>query len=333
MLAFGLPPLEVNVGLAWYIVIALSMIAITIFVLGKVLPVKGRPPLLTQATLALMVLFSGSVLLLALLFVFINPNGTTAWTWVLLAFNFMMMGPAGTWFIGLIAFRDRRLNAASWLWPAAIAIVTTVSEMTMGVLFAVAANPSGSVVALFAAGLTSVWFFGSMAAIMFALLLWAPLAPLERGALFALTVSAVLGPWVTAYPTLGGLAMGVLMSVVFVVLVRRLLRPGGAEGESARLLYGIAGAFLATAITGGTVAASGGAPAADIAFGAVMAVVMTVEIAYLFRRYYQGAAGRPWIARTPDDDELAVPLPGPGITAAESPAPVPSPRGPAALER
>jgi hypothetical protein len=118
-----------------------------------------------------------------------------------------------------------------------------------------------------------------------------------------------------------------------VLLVRRLLRPGGAEGESARLLYGIAGAFLATAITGGTVAASSGAPAADIAFGAVMAVVMTVEIAYLFRRYYRGAAGRPWIARTPDEDELAVPLPGTGGASVESSASVVSARAPAALER
>ncbi len=309
MVAFGIPPLEVSSSLAWFIVIALSMIAVTIFVLGKILPVKGRPPLVTQALLALMVLFSGSILLLSLLFIFLNPNGTEAWTWVLLAFNFMMMGPAGTWFIGLIAFRDRRIDAQSWLWPAGIALITTGSEMTMGVLFALGGGAPTTALGTFALGLTSIWFFWSMAAIMLALVVWAPLARVERGALLALTLSSVLAPWVTAFPTVGGVAMGALMATVFVLLVRRLSVRGAVEPAEVNLLYGLAAAFLATAVAGFYVAAAQGSAVAAVAFGAVMAAVMTVEIAYLFRRYYRGVPGIPWVARVPNDEEPADMLP------------------------
>jgi hypothetical protein len=305
--AIGLPPVGVNNGILTFVIIAVSMIGITVFVLGKILPVRGRPPLVTQALLALMVIFSGSVLLLSLLFVFLDSNGTSAWTFVLLAFNFMMVGPAGIWFIGLIVFRDRRLDRRSPLWPAAIALVTTGSEITMGVLFAVAyAGSAGPALPTLAAGLTSIWFFWSMAAVMFALVLWAPLAAVERGALFALSASAVLGPWVTAYPTVGGLAMGALMSAVFVGLLRELLRPGRVGVGELGLLQGLAAAFLATAVAGFAVVATGGSVLADLAFGIVMAVVMTVEIAYLFRRFYQGLPGAPWVARSPDEDELEV---------------------------
>ncbi len=336
MPTFGLPPLEVNGGLAWFVVIALSMIGITIFVLGKILPVRGRPPLVTQASLALMVLFSGSMLLLALLFVFINPNGTESWTWVLLAFNFMMMGPAGTWFIGLIVFRDRRIDGTSWLWPAAIAVVTTGAEITMGVLFALAGAPTAAAASTFALGLTSIWFFWSMSAIMIALLLWAPLASVERGALLALALSGVLGPWVTAYPTLGGLAMGGLMTTAFVLLVRYLVVRGPSPGPGVLgPLFGLAAAFLATALAGFYVVAGQGSAAADISFGTVMAVVMTVEVAYLFRRYYRGIAGIPWVARTPDEDELReLVAPDVGPAPAREPASVPGAAlPPSVLER
>jgi hypothetical protein len=326
--AFGLPPFGVTSSLLLFAVIAISMIAITIFVLGLILPVRGRPPLVTQALIALMVIFSGSMMLLSLLFVFIDTNGTTSWTFVLLAFNFMMMGPAGIWFIGLIAFRDRRLDPNSPLWPAAIALVTTGSEVIMGVLFVVGdAGAPGALLPTLAAGLTSIWFFWSMAAVMFALVLWAPLARVERGALLALSASAVLGPWVTAYPTVGGLAMGGLMTLVFVALVRELARPGRVGAGELPLLLGLAAAFLATAITGFGVVATGGADLADLAFGAVMGTVMTVEIAYLFRRFYRGGPGAPWIARTPDRDELE---PASAIEVAGLGA---SPIPPAALER
>ena len=301
---FPLPPLGVTASLAPFAAIAIIMIGITIFVLGKVLPADGRPPLITQMALALAVLGGGSVLLLSLVFVFLNPDGASAWTWVLLAFNFMMMGPAGLWFIGLVIFRDRRVRPRDWTWPAALAVVTTGSEVLMGFLFALGGETAPEpVVSTLALGVSSVWFFWSMAAIMSALVVWAPLARVERYALVALTASAVVGPWVTAFPVVGGLAMTALMVAIFAVLVGTLARRDSVRPEEVGLLVGLAAAFLAMALAGFALVAAGGSPPAVLAFGTVMAVVMTVEIAYLVHRYYAGSNERPWIGRAvaPED--------------------------------
>lgn len=300
-----LPSVVFNSSLVSFAIIALSMIGITIFLLGKVLPPNGVPPLVTQMVIAVAVLAGGSLLLLSLLFVFLNPNGAEAWTFVLLAFNFMMMFPAGIWFVGLILFRDRRVDAASWFWPVTLALVATGSEALMGVLFAYGAvgGPAATLPAL-ATGLSSVWFFWSMAAVMAALLVWAPLGVVERWALLTLTGSTVLAPWVTTYPTLGGISMSLLMGVTFLALLRAFLR-GRIAPDEGRLLVALAAAFLAMAGAGLLVAASGGAVLAVLTFGTVMGVVMGVEVAYLIRRYYRGRIARPWLLRTGDESDSA----------------------------
>jgi len=316
-----LPPVVLNWSLASFVIVTVAMIAITVFVLGKVLPANGRPPLITQMLLALAVLGGGSILLVSLVFVFLNPDGTSAWTWVLLAFNFMMMFPAGIWFIGLVVFKDRRIDPRAWFWPAVLALVATGSEALMGILFAYGAvgGPIPTVDAL-ATGLSSVWFFWSMAAVMAALLVWAPLGVVERWALVALAVSAVLAPWVTAFPTIGGLAMSVLMGASFVLLVRALLRGKVAPSEG-RLLAALAGAFFAMTVTGLSVVTTAGTVLADLAFGSVMGVVMGFEVAYLIRRYYTGRMARPWVARTTDDSDVPMPVTGPGVTSVREPRP------------
>jgi hypothetical protein len=304
-----LPPLDVSAALVPFVIVALSMIAVTIFVFGKALPADGRPPLVTQMTLAFAVLGGGSVLLLSLVDVFISSDGTSAWTFVLLAFNFMMMGPAGIWFIGLIVFRDRRVAADDWTWPIALAVMTTGSEILMGFLFALGGESTPlPVLTTLALGVSSVWFFWSMAAIMAALVLWAPLARVERWALVALTLTAVIGPWVTTYPVVGGLAMTFLMAAVFVFLVRTLSVRAPVRREEVNLLFGLAGAFLAMAVSGLALVATGGSTVSILAFGAVMGVAMGVEIAYLVRHYYRGSSEHPWVARAvPDGDETSVP--------------------------
>lgn len=334
----GLPSLSLDADLVPFAVVAVSMIAITIFLFWKVLPARGQPPLVTQMTLALAVLGGGSVLLLALLFVFLNSDGTSAWTWVLLAFNFMMMAPAGLWFIGLVVFRDRRVAPTDWTWPASLAVVAAGSEAMMGVLFVVGDNSSTiSPVPVLALGLTSVWFFWSMAAVMAPLVVWAPLARVERGGLVALTIAAVLAPWITAYPIVGGVASAVLMSAVFAALLRELATRRRVTAAEVPFLGGLAAAFLAMAVTGFAVVATGGSDAALLAFGAVMGLVMTVEIAYLVRRFYHGPWQRPWVARAPDSDERAElaagsrttdetpgrPEPGPGTATRPSARPGP----------
>ncbi|MGI0155375.1 MAG: hypothetical protein ACREDE_04490 [Thermoplasmata archaeon] len=291
-------------SLAPFAAIAILMIGITIFVFGKVLPADGRPPLVTQMALALAVIGGGSVLLLSLVFVFLNPDGTTAWTYVLLAFNFMMMGPAGLWFIGLVVFQDRRVRVQDWSWPVALALITVGSEVLMGFLFAVGGESGvAAVLPTLALGVSSVWFFWSMAAIMTALIVWAPLARVERLALVALTLSAVIGPWVTSFPVVGGLAMTVLMVAVFGTLVRAMSTRALVRPQEVGLLIGLAVAFLATAVAGLALVATNGSAAAVLAYGTVMAVVMSVEIAYLVRRYYDGTSERAWVARSASSED------------------------------
>ncbi len=176
-----LPPIGLSATLVPYATIAVPMIVVTIVVLGLLLRSERGPPLLTQMLLALSVLLGGTVLLTALLFVFIDTDGTTAWTWVLVAFNFMMMVPLGLWFIGLIVFRDRRIEPHGWSWPLSFGVAVTGSEALMGVLFAYGgASGALSVPATFALGLSSIWFFWSMAAVMAALTVWAPVSPVGR---------------------------------------------------------------------------------------------------------------------------------------------------------
>jgi hypothetical protein len=301
-----LPPLAMPPDPVAYVVIALAMVVVTIFVLGKILPTDGRPPLLTQLTLGLAVIFGGSMLLMSLLYVFLNSDGTTTWTLVLLAFNFMMMAPVGLWFVSLVLFHDRRASATTWIWPSLLALETAGAEVIMGVLFAYGGSPTPlSVLVSLALGLTSVWFLWSMAAIMAALLVWAPISRVERGGFLVLTLAAVVAPWVPVFPTVGGVLMAILMAAFSGVFVQRLLG-GRAAPEEAPFLVGLSTAFLAMTVAGIGVATTGAAPLAAAAFGAVMAGVMGAESAYLFRRFYRGPQFRPLIVRAADDE---VPVP------------------------
>ncbi len=315
-----LPPLDINASLGSFAAIAVSMVAITIVVFGLALPSSGRPPLVTQLALALAVIGGGSVLLLALVFVFLSNDPTSSWTFVLLAFNFMMMGPAGLWFIGLVVFQDRRVRPSDWSWPVGLAVMTTGSEVLMGFLFALGSESTPlPTVPTLALGVSSVWFFWSMAAIMASLVLWAPLAPIERYGLVALTVAAAIGPWVTSFPVIGGAAMTVLMLAVFLYFVRALGRRAEARTQPIGFLIGLAAAFLAMAVAGLALVASGGAVAAVLAYGGVTGVVMTAEIAGLLRRYWLGSGERPWVVRhVTDGEEATAPSPAAPLAGARA---------------
>lgn len=285
-MAVLVPGFEATAALLPYAIIAVTMVVITVVVLGLVLAVERRPPLITQMLLTVAVVGGGSVLLLALVFAFVNTNGTDAWTWVLMAFNFMMAVPVGLWFVAIVIYQDRRVPTRGWLWPLALAAATTGSEVLMGVLFAVGeANGTISTLASFGAGLSSVWYFWSMAAVMGGLLAWARLLPSEKAVARGLLLTALLAPWVSAYPTVGGIAIAVVMAAVFGTVLRLVVRQKVSAGEAAFLL-GVSVAFLGMTLAGLGLVVSGGSDSARVAFGSVMGVVMTGEIAYLVRACY-----------------------------------------------
>jgi hypothetical protein len=280
-----LPPLDVASTFLPFAVVAIAMVGVTVFVLTQLLPRSGAPVPLTSMTFGVAILAGSSILLLALLYVFIDPNGTTAWTWVLVAFNFMMMGPAGLWFISLIVFRDRPVDAGSWVWPAVLGLATAGSEVLMGVLFAVGGgNAPTTLLGALALGLSSIWFDWSMAVVMFALLLWLPLSGTVRGSLAALTAAAVLAPWVVAVPLVGAVAMSVLMLTVFGLLYRRLAGHGEIRAVDLRVPSGLALAFALMVIAEAAIVAAPGSDVAALAFGGAMALVMGTEVAFVLRR-------------------------------------------------
>ncbi len=314
MVAWPLPAVDVSGGLGPFAAIAVAMVTIAIVVLGLVRPTDGRPPLVTQLLLALAVIAGGSLLLVALLFVFLDTNGTTSWTWVLVAFNFMMMTPVGLWFVGHILYEDRRVVAGDWTWPVSLGVAVTGSEVLMGLLFAVGARGgdigAGPALTL---GLSSVWFFWSMASVMGPLVLWAPLSPVGRTGSWALVAAAVLGPWVRPYPLVGGVAMSAAMAGALFLLVRPIWR-GTARAADGRLLAGLGLAFLAMTSAGLAVAVSSGAGVAVLVFGTVMAGVMVAEVSYLLRRSYATVASLalPAPSREPiPSGPSAGPSPGP----------------------
>jgi len=278
------PPLDVTTAFLPFAIVAIAMVGVAVFVLTQILPRNGGPIALTAMTIGLAVLGGGSILILALLYVFIDPNGTTAWTWVLVAFNFMMMGPAGLWFVSLIVFRDRNVDPRSWVWPAALALVTVGSEVMMGVLFAVGGgNAPATFTGALALGLSSIWFDWSMAVVMVALLFWLPLSELVRWSLVALTAAAVLAPWVVAVPPVGAAGMAVLMTAAFGLLYRRLSRRGSLRAVDLRIPLGLALAFAVMIVAQVAIVTSPGSQGAAIAFGGTMALVMGIEVAFVVR--------------------------------------------------
>jgi hypothetical protein len=280
-----LPPSDVTTAFLPFAVVAIVMVGVTIFVLTQILPRRGGPVPLTAMTIGVSVLAGGSLLLLALLYVFIDPDGTTAWTWVLVTFNFMMMGPAGLWFVSLIVFRDRSVDPQSWVWPSVLALVTVGSEVMMGVLFAVGGgNAPATLTAGLALGLSSIWFDWSMGVVMVALLLWLPLSGLVRGSLAALTAAAFLAPWVVAAPLVGAVGMAVLMTTVFALLYRRLAARREIRAADLRVPFGLAVAFALMIAAQVAIVAAPGSDGAALAFGGAMALVMGTEVAFVLHR-------------------------------------------------
>jgi hypothetical protein len=282
---FPLPPLDVTTAFLPFAAVALSMIGITIFVLAMLLPRRRSELALTTMIIGVTELAAGSVLLLALLWCFIGPDGTTDWTWVLVAFNFMMVFPAGLWFVSLIVYRDRKVDWNSWVWPATLALVVVGSEVMMGILFAVG---GGSVVATvpsaLANGLSSIWFDWSMGAVMLALLLWLPVRGAARGSLAALTGAAFVAPWVVATPLPGAVGMAGVMTATFLLLYRHLAGRPSLGSSDARIVFGIAVAFALMVAAEVAVVAMPGSDMAALAFGGTMAFVMAGEVAFVARK-------------------------------------------------
>jgi hypothetical protein len=262
-------------------IVAVAMVVVEVFILLQLLPRTGLPPALTTMVIGGSALVGSSGVLMALLGAFLQPN-LSSYSVVLLAFNFMMLGPPGFWFISLIVFEDRTIRPHHWFWPVALTAMATSTELLMGVFFTVAGGSALDLASVLAGSLTSAWFLWSMAAAMVALLLWVRLPRAVRDPLLGLAAAGAVAPVVPVDPPLGALLMAVVMAATLLVVLQSL-RVGTAGAIVGRLLTGVVAAFLAMSVTGAALALAPDSITAALAFGSTMATVMTIEFFVLVR--------------------------------------------------
>ena len=271
-----------NGALTADVIVAVGMVAAEVFILTQIVPRSGPPPAKTRMVIGSSALLGSSGVLMALLGAYLQPNLST-YSYVLMAFNFMMVGPPGLWFISLIVFEDRTIRASSWLWPAVITAMATSAEVLMGLFFTVASGGPLDVPSVLAGTLTSAWFLWSMTAAMVALLLWLPLDRSVRDPLLGLAAAGSAAPLVPVDAPLGALLMGVAMAGTLLYAFRGLRRGVGIRAEGSRVLLGVTAAFLLMSLAGAASALVPGSVDALLAFGLVMAVVMTAEFLVIVR--------------------------------------------------
>jgi hypothetical protein len=272
------------------VIVAVAMIVVEVFVLLQILPRSGPPPPITRMVIGSSALLASSGVLMALLQAFLNSN-LSSYSVVLLVFNFMMMGPPGFWFLSLIAFEDRTIRPDRWFWPVAVTAMVTAAELLMGLFFAVAGATSLALDSILASTLTTPWFLWSMAAPMVALLFWLPLPRTYRDPLLGLAAVGVVAPVVPVDPLLGAALMAAAMATTMLWslhLVRLVRVPAAATG---RVLLGVAAAFLAMSVSGAASALFPSSTPVLLAFGLVMAVVMTTEFLVLVREGFHPTTG------------------------------------------
>lgn len=279
----GWPPLGSGSELPVLAAVGLLMAGVEVYVLTQLLPRRAGPPALTRMILGVAALVGSAAMLLSLVNIVLFPNSYTAATEVLWGLNFMMFVPVGLWFVALIVYRDRRIDPGSRSWPVLIAFTVTAGELLMGVLFTL--DPAAPTLGLATIGsaLTSAWFFWTMAAVMVAVVCWLPLERVERRALVGLAAMVVVAPWVVPAPIFGAVAAGGVMAAVAGAIVLHLRAGRAIDGRSGRWLFGVALA-LAVMATAQAFAAAAPGPTSELAFGAVGALVMGVELGFLLRR-------------------------------------------------
>lgn len=266
------------------VIVVVGMLVVEVFLLVLLLPRNGPAPLATRMVLCSCLLLGSSGLLMAIVAAALAPS-LSSYTIVLAAFNGMMLVPIGIWLCTLVILKDRRIDARSWRWPTLITAMATTAEVLMGVVFVIADGTTAlDVASVAAATLLSAWFLWSMAAAMLALLAWVRLDRASRRPLLGLAASALFAPWVAVDPLFGLLLMAAVMALTILAMARglepsALARRPGHLGVAALVVL----AFLAMTTTASASALAPGAVGAQLAFGAVMLVVMAGEFLWLVR--------------------------------------------------
>ena len=279
---------------ASFVGVALSLLALFMFagnayVIRRLFPGRAARLHLGDVVLITGLLLTAVFLWLSLVYAALSPT-TGAWIAVFLAVNSMMVA-LGAWFIAvMLRAEERWVSPTGWSWPATFTALVLVNELSMALAFVLIQSRPDPYFAAGGAGTgglltdatTSLWFFWPMLGTMALLLTTVPLPRGERRALWGLTASAAIGPWVVSSPLVGALAMAGLMAVVFVVLFREV-----ASDASPGFLAVARAVIVAYALMAAAEAAfffDPKAPWAPVPFAATTLIVMGAELLYLGRR-------------------------------------------------
>lgn len=293
--------------------LALFMFGGNAYVVRQLFPGRSTRPHWGDVVLITGLLLTAVFLWLSLVYAALSPT-SGAWIAVFLALNSMMVA-VSAWFVAvMLRAEERPVSRTGGAWPATFAALIVANELSMAVAFVllqIGPNaywaPGGAgTLGLLTDASTSVWFFWPMLGTMALLLVTVPLPRGERRALWGLTASAAIGPWVVAAPLVGAIAMALLMTVVFVILFAEIAR------EPTAGFLGVArGVIVAYALMAGAEAAfffDPSAAGASVPFAAVTLLVMGAEVLYLGRR---ALVQWPDAEPTPETAPPAVPAPSP----------------------
>ena len=276
------PFVSLSAALVPTAIVVVVMVVVEVFLLVHILPRRGPPPTLAHMVVITSALLGSAGLLMSISAAFLDSN-LNSYTIVLLFFNFMMLGPPSLWLVSVIVFRDDRVDPRRRLWPIAIAGMATFAEILMGLVFAIGDGVSLDPVPLAAATLTSPWFLWSMAAAMFALLVWVPFDRWLRGPLVGLSASTVAAALVPSFPAPGAALMAGIMAVTFLGVYRYREAALAIPPERVVEVMAILAAFPAMTVAGLLLALVPASGAVVLLFGAVMTAVMAGELYFVAR--------------------------------------------------
>jgi hypothetical protein len=209
----------IGLGLIPFLLVFGLMLVANVYVILRLLPHRGRPATLADATILIGILLMAVGLWFALIYAILDPGGASEVS-VFIALN-SMMAVVGCWAIALFLRAETKpLGGPRWQWPVVFATLVIGNELLMGIAFVLAQAGASGYSALGWAGLaslvgdsaSSVWFFWAMLANMVFVVYWARIDAPSRSALIAFTLTAAVGPWLVTAPLDGGIAMGVLMA-------------------------------------------------------------------------------------------------------------------------
>lgn len=285
---------------SWAAVIAAGMVALNLYVLWRLLR-RPEPPSLSSAVLGVGVLCSQLLFWVGTAYYIEVPTVGGFVIFALMAQ--IMMVPFGLWFASLVfEVSERPVSVgAAWTWTLALLVLGNEVFMSWAFAALVPGSLPSAITSFASAGhalltaLSSPWYYWPMGVTMVVLIRGCHFEDeQDRQALYALSATAFVTPWVFDVPIAGAISMAAIMSGGIYILWRGTQFTRVARASL--ILRGeIGAAFLAMGMSWmGSyffLPGDGFAP-----FAAVMVVVMFLETLFLVRRLTGNGYGGTFVA-------------------------------------